>query len=82
MIDLKTLSISFVLLFITLFSSGNEHPQILQQNFLAHNSQATTYLSHEMACNHGQCYATAKSTGKRCKHCVSNSRDLYCWQHD
>jgi hypothetical protein len=32
-------------------------------------------------CNYGQCYATAKSTGKRCKHCVSNSGDTYCWQH-
>lgn len=33
-------------------------------------------------CRFGQCHATAKSTGKRCKHCVSNSGDLYCWQHD
>lgn len=32
-------------------------------------------------CNYGQCNATAKSTGKQCKHCVSNSGDLYCWQH-
>lgn len=33
-------------------------------------------------CRFGQCQATAKSTGNRCKHCVSNSGDLYCWQHD
>ncbi len=32
-------------------------------------------------CNYGQCNATAKSTGNRCLHCVSNSGDLYCWQH-
>ena len=32
-------------------------------------------------CRYGQCYATAKSTGNRCKHCVSNEGDLYCWQH-
>lgn len=33
-------------------------------------------------CHHGQCQATAKSTGNQCKHCVSNEGDLYCWQHD
>lgn len=32
-------------------------------------------------CKHGQCQATAKSTGKQCKHCVSEKGDLYCWQH-
>jgi len=32
-------------------------------------------------CRYGQCSATAKSTGLRCKHCVSKSGDLYCWQH-
>lgn len=34
-----------------------------------------------MECHHGQCQATAKTTGKRCKHCVSNAGDRYCWQH-
>ena len=33
-------------------------------------------------CHYGQCHATAKSTGERCKHCVSNEGDSYCWQHD
>lgn len=32
-------------------------------------------------CRFGQCQATAKSTGKQCKHCVSEKGDLYCWQH-
>ena len=32
-------------------------------------------------CKHGQCTATAASTGKTCKHCVSNEGDSYCWQH-
>jgi hypothetical protein len=32
-------------------------------------------------CKYGQCHATAKSTGKRCKHCVSNKGDSNCWQH-
>ena len=32
-------------------------------------------------CKYGHCQATAKSTGNRCKHCVSNKGDKYCWQH-
>ena len=32
-------------------------------------------------CKYGQCNAIAESTGQRCKHCVSNQGDLYCWQH-
>ena len=32
-------------------------------------------------CRYDQCHAIAKSTGKRCRHCVSNYGDLYCYQH-
>lgn len=32
-------------------------------------------------CKYGQCEAIAKSTEKRCKHCVSNEGDKYCWQN-
>ncbi len=32
-------------------------------------------------CRYSQCTATAKSTGKRCRRCVSNDGDAYCWQH-
>lgn len=32
-------------------------------------------------CKYRQCNATAKSTGKRCKHCVSKKTDYQCWQH-
>ena len=32
-------------------------------------------------CKIRQCNATAKSTGKRCKHCVSNDSDYQCYQH-
>ncbi len=32
-------------------------------------------------CKYRQCNATAKSTGKRCKHCVSKSSDYQCYQH-
>lgn len=34
------------------------------------------------ACEHGQCHATATSTGERCRHCVSEAGDRFCWQHD
>ena len=34
-----------------------------------------------VACKYRQCNATAKSTGKQCKHCVSKSTDYQCWQH-
>lgn len=43
------------------------------------NTDKETYDSN--ACRYGQCYATAKSTGNRCKHCVSEKGDYYCWQH-
>jgi hypothetical protein len=32
-------------------------------------------------CKYDQCHAVAKSTGLRCKHCVSYSGDIYCYQH-
>ena len=32
-------------------------------------------------CKYRQCNATAKSTGERCKHCVSKSSDYQCYQH-
>lgn len=32
-------------------------------------------------CKYGQCQATAKTTGKQCKHCVSKEGDKYCFQH-
>ena len=44
------------------------------------NSNPITKQS-DTACRYGQCHATAKSTGLRCRHCVSNEGDLYCWQH-
>lgn len=46
---------------------------------LSANSQVNATQEYE--CNYGQCQATAKSTGKRCKHCVSNRGDRYCYQH-
>jgi len=37
--------------------------------------------NNDYRCRYDQCHATAKSTGRRCRHCVSNSGDYYCWQH-
>ena len=37
--------------------------------------------NNKIECRFGQCQATAKSTGKQCKHCVSNSGDKFCYQH-
>ena len=44
------------------------HPQELEE-------------SNTLKCKHGQCHAIAKSTSVRCKHCVSNEGDRFCWQH-
>ena len=38
--------------------------------------------NEDSVCKYAQCSATAKSTRNRCKHCVSNEGDVYCWQHD
>ncbi len=43
--------------------------------------KAKAKVETKVACNYGQCQATAKSTGNQCKHCVSKSGDSYCWQH-
>ncbi len=32
-------------------------------------------------CKYRQCNAIARSTEKRCKHCVSDSSDYQCYQH-
>jgi hypothetical protein len=46
------------------------------------NSEAEQAVAdHCYTCYYDQCHATAKSTGQRCRHCVSASGDLYCWQH-
>ena len=39
-------------------------------------------ITETVDCKYGQCRATAKSTGNQCKHCVSNSGDSYCFQHN
>lgn len=66
--------------FIALLTSGlfyASNSQDLGEAITTNSSQAENVLK----CKYDQCHATAKSTGKRCKHCVSNKGDLYCWQH-
>lgn len=53
---------------------------ISNSNSIGFHSETNT-LIEELACKHGQCHATAISTGNRCKHCVSNEGDKFCWQH-
>jgi hypothetical protein len=57
---------------------------------LAISVNATTLASTEITtidtvenieCKYRQCDATAKSTGNRCKHCVSKPSDYQCYQH-
>lgn len=52
----------------------------VKQHGVTKSSSSVSYHK-TLDCTYGQCQAIAKSTGKQCKHCVSNSGDLYCWQH-
>ncbi len=66
---------SFIL--VTVFSFG--HLRANNQNIAptSGNELATEFV----ACKFRQCNATAKSTGNRCKHCVSKDTHWQCWQH-
>lgn len=50
-------------------------------NFTSESVVTQSIENVDYECKYGQCYGTAKSTGKRCKHCVSNKGDKYCYQH-
>ena len=52
---------------------------LLSVNSLEEINQVQTDYSLE--CKYRQCNAKAKSTGKRCKHCVSSASDYQCYQH-
>jgi hypothetical protein len=58
------------LLMVFVFMSFSPETKTISRNL--------TYLTN---CKFGQCQATAKSTGKQCKHCVSKSGDKFCFQH-
>ncbi len=51
-------------------------------NVITPDVQIAKKSTETVECKWAQCSATAKSTGKRCKHCVSEKGDTYCWQHD
>lgn len=57
------------------FYSGYQTPQ--QQVDKEYSSRNST-----INYSYDQCHAIAKSTGRRCKHGVSDPEDYYCWQHD
>ena len=67
----KVLLLVFTFLTLTIFSFDSFKSKIVD----------TCVASEELECRFRQCHATAKSTGKRCKHCVSKEYDYYCWQH-
>jgi hypothetical protein len=64
-----------VLIALAIATSAFLHPGKVESN----PSQAPIVESYN--CQYGQCQAIAKSTGQRCKHCVSNPGDAFCWQH-
>lgn len=72
---MKKLVYLFSLLVVVMLSAFNLsecknqylNPSLIEQN--------------DSACQYGQCHAIAKSTGERCKHCVSKKGDAYCYQH-
>ena len=66
---LKTIGIALSLVFVL-------------GSFVTYTSTSIPNKVETYDCKYGQCMATAKSTGERCKHCVSNRGDKYCWQHD
>ena len=45
------------------------------------NSDRNSKTEECSTCRFDQCHAIAKSTEVRCRHCVSNYGDLYCYQH-
>jgi hypothetical protein len=51
-------------------------------NVITPEVQFSKKNTETVECKWSQCEATAKSTGKRCLHCVSEKGDKYCWQHD
>jgi hypothetical protein len=70
---MKKLILSLLLVF-GLFSFSPITPNLHSKNNVE-NKKST------IECKYGQCQATAKSTGLQCKHCVSEERDSYCYQH-
>lgn len=45
------------------------------------STNSVSVKNNLIECRYGQCQATAKSTKKQCRHCVSNDGDKFCYQH-
>lgn len=78
---MKQIKLFFLLVISILISVVLIGPN-LEEEVITQNNFTTNTILSAFGCNYGQCHATAKSTGNRCLHCVSNSGDLYCWQHN
>jgi len=68
-------TIIFILGIVSLLSFTNTSSEFTSNEFQQTNDYEL------LDCKYSQCKATAKSTGLRCKHCVSNAGDSNCWQH-
>jgi hypothetical protein len=72
-------NIKKIFLGVSLFAAlGISYSFIIPESIKLISNQSTI---EKVECTYGQCHAKAKSTGKRCKHCVSNKGDKNCWQH-
>ena len=74
---MKKVFLNYSALFIFFLSPLSSY---IQTSFSL-NDYAQIEINKTVECKHGQCNAIAKSTKKRCKHCVSNSGDKKCWHH-
>jgi hypothetical protein len=45
------------------------------------NNTKVNVDSENVDCNYGQCSATSKSTGERCRNCAQQG-SYYCWSHN
>ena len=74
---MKKLLVISSIIFVTLFSFVHLSANNQKIATITGNELATEFV----ACKYRQCNATAKSTGNRCKHCVSKDSHYQCWQH-
>ena len=75
---------NFVKIIFTLIAAVSVSGFVYANSFETTNGIVSDNYSEleTVECKYDQCHAIAKSTEERCKHCVSNDGDTYCWQHD
>lgn len=74
------LNVLFTLLSVTIIT-GMVYSNTIFDSNISSIAQLTSQNVENIECKYSQCQGIAKSTGNRCKHCVSNSGDKYCYQH-